>query len=134
MIERLQEEPQLVAKCPNCGATYRYSEDDCYPIDGGVGFFCEDCGKEIIIKPMAQFKWPEMFWEFREGKGECKRPTDKEIQFMIDDVVKRLKESKELDNWTLTASGNVLVFGYKAEGGITVDVCFDYFEAEEFHD
>lgn len=134
MIERLQEKPQLVAKCPKCGAAYKYTEDDCYPIDGGVGFFCEDCSKEIIIKPMAQFKWPEMFWNFKKDEAKCNGLSDKEIQFMIDDVVKRLKESKELDNWTLTASGNALVFGYKSEDGITVDVCFDYFEAEEFHD
>ena len=83
---------------------------------------------------MRQFKWPEMFRNIKKDDVKCNGLPDKEIQFMVDDVAKRLKESKKLDNWTLTASGNALVFGYKTEDGITVDVCFDYFEAEEFHD
>lgn len=113
-----------ITKCENCYANFSYNDDDLYQVKGGLGFYCLNCSKPIVIRPMDNFKYPQVF-ERTDGKNL----NDEEINDMVKHVRDSLYASCEIVDFRIETEGNTLVLGYKDEDSINIFVAKDYSES-----
>lgn len=124
----LKEKNLSECVCPKCGCTIGYTNDDLYmSVDdnntSGLGLDCPNCRAVIITKKIAQDKWPDAFFSFKDGYS-C---SDQEIQKYIDLCVKELRKGDS--DYAYTGTGNTFIMANWDDDAIVVRVCRGYYEA-----
>lgn len=110
--------------CRNCFNDIVYFDSDVYMGDEGLGFDCPSCNNFVLVKKIAQNKYPEAFYDFSGGSYI----NNEGVQEFVDDCVDRLIR-KDLD-FTFTGTGNTMVFAtWEDDDLINVVVTQDYKEA-----
>lgn len=127
--------------CSRCGAMIEFDEQDMTTTDDGYRVKCPCCNLIIAVhsggynQPQDEeepepphFVWPDSFYHFGESTQAVKIP-DKEVQQMIDRIVKRFPELR-VGDFDIEATGDTTVLGLKYEDSNTVIVAKNYWEDE----
>lgn len=128
IVKRNQDYKEI--DCPRCHVKLRYTDDDTERLYNERGFVCPSCGHFVIAEFIKPFKFPESFLLTSENTGAVKM-SDDEIQQYVDDCVNCLRERKNegiKEDYTMSGSGNTIVFGFLDDDGISVYVAQNYYE------
>ena len=128
VIARDNKEETYEAKCPACGCTIEYTEEDLEDLDHGTGFYCPDCGEEIYHERFELHKFPRAFYRFGVNNGAV-AISDETIQMYINDVARVLKNAN-VGEFTCTGTGDTMVIGLKFEDEDHIIVAKNYWEEE----
>lgn len=112
MIKKKNEIKKEI-KCSHCNNEYIYENEDLIDVDEShLGFICPECGNQIIVKEISYTNFPDSFYHYGVSEGS-KNLTDKQIQNIVNSVVRELKEMKDNYGYFYTATGDTIVFGTK---------------------
>jgi DNA-directed RNA polymerase subunit RPC12/RpoP len=112
MIKKKNEIKKEI-KCSYCHNEYIYEDEDLIDVDEShLGFICPECGNQIIVKEISYTDFPDSFWHYDVTEG-ARKLTDKQIQNMVNSVVRKLKEMKDNYGYFYTSTGDTIVFGVK---------------------
>lgn len=116
--------------CPFCRAKLRYTDEDIEQVYNERGIVCPACEQFIAMEFVRPFKFPESFWLSSTDTGAVKM-SNVEIQQYVDDCVNCLRERENegiKEDYTMSGSGNAMVFGFLDDDGISVYVAQNYHE------
>ncbi len=120
-------ETKYYVVCPRCTSEFRVEQKE---LDLNHSFICPLCGHYINAHESNESKhtnkkltYPDDFFNFYQGEDV---PNDV-INDWVQNAVKVLQETP-LDNATCIGSGNTIVFAYRNDDDIVVNVCKDYAE------
>lgn len=123
--------------CDECGAELEYDAADIHVGWMGCEYVtCPNCNKETAIgdKRIQAPTWKATFHHTTSAENAVDIP-DHEVQTYVNKVVKNLCSDKwEVGQFSMTFTGNLLVFGVKWEDGIDIYVTKDYWEDNLFPD
>ena len=128
VIARDNKEETYEAKCPACGCTIEYTEEDLEDLDHGTGFYCPDCGEAIYQEQFKKYEFPKAFYHFG-GHDFSVAIDDKTTQKYINRVVDSLNEH-EIGDYTFVGSGDTIVIGLKNEDEDMIIVAKNYWEED----
>ena len=131
-VKRKDNEYRL--KCDECGAELEFNDKDTY--EGAYGCYyvtCPECknermvdGKECVDLDSHNIKFP---LHFVPPSQKAVNLADEKIQEYVRQCLKSLEDDDE--DWgvfSLTGSGNTMVFAFKYENEYIVYVTKDYYE------
>ena len=122
--------------CDNCESVMEVTKDDCYVGAWGMPqITCPVCGEECVVEELCG----EMAQEttsltvqypihFSKMPDKAYKVSDSEITDGVKYVLKMLEEDCVSEQYSLWATGNVMVFGTRTDDEISVYVCKDYDE------
>ena len=121
-------------KCDECGAELECNDKDAH--EGVYGCYyvtCPECGNECIVddKPCVELDSSNIQFplHFASPSSKAIKLEDEEIQKYGRQCLKSLENAKE--DWgvfSLTGTGNTMVFAFKYEDEYVVYVTKDYYE------
>ena len=127
-------QPPITTTCPNCHYTISYTPDEVERVDNeSMGVICPQCGGAIKTEHIEPFTFPDTF--FYCGTSEsavCL--SNEEVQSYIDIVKRKLQQELKVGQFTFTATGDTIVFGFKFEDEDQIIVAKNYWEDSIFHD
>ena len=110
--------------CHNCFNDIVYFDEDVYMGDYGLEIECPVCHDLILVKKIAQNKYPEAFCDFSGGF----HLSDERVQEYVDQCVDSLIKN-DMD-YTFTGTGDTMVFAtWEDEDAVNVVVTQNYKEA-----
>ena len=129
---KISEKPPIITTCPNCQYTISYTEDEIDRIGNeSMGVFCPQCGATIETEHIEPFTFPNTFYHC--GESENAMPlTDEEIQKYVNAVKRQLQQELKVGEFTFTATGDTIVFGFKFEDEDNIIVAKNYWEDSVF--
>lgn len=117
--------------CDECGAELEYDATDTYIGWMGVEYVtCPNCNRETMVndKRIQAPTWKATFHHVTSAENAVNIP-DHEVQTYVDKVVQNLcSDNWKVGEFSMTFTGNLLVFGVKWEDGIDIYVTKDYWE------
>lgn len=120
----------IVITCPHCQYKISYFKDEEERIENTkMGIFCPHCGEPIITQNIDPFVFPNTFVRYGEDEGAV-RITDEAVQILVNDVKKSLINDSQ--DYSISATGNTIVFGYNFEDEIVIYVARNYWEDSMF--
>ena len=128
---KIPEKRPIITTCPNCQYTISYTEDEVERVDDeGVGVLCPNCEEPIVTKRITPFTFPDTFYHF--GTNETSKLTNEETQHYVDIVKRQLQQELKVGEFTFTATGDTIIFGFKFEDEDKIIVSKNYWEDSVF--
>lgn len=134
MVKIIEPEIKHEAKCEKCGCLLSYEDEDVEKMVNECGIYCPNCEEWVVVKSVPPFTFPDSFYHVGVDFPNTVHLTDKDIKKYVNQCVKRLKESKETEDWDLFATGDTLITVFKDEESITCYVSKNYYETSEDFD
>lgn len=123
----------IITTCPHCQYTISYTEDEVDRVDNeSMGVYCPHCGGVIETEHVEPFTFPKTFFYFGEEK-DVEYLIDEKVQSYVDVVKRELQQELKVGEYTFTAIGNTIVFGFKFEDEDKIIVAQNYWEDSVFH-
>lgn len=110
-------------ECQHCHSVLRYTKDDVTFLYKESGFTCPSCNEFVLVNSARPFKYPESFEVCDATNAEAQ--SNQEIQELIDDVVKNLKDV----SFFYEGKGDTMVFGYRDDIGTSIYVTRNFYES-----
>lgn len=124
----------ITTTCPHCHYTISYTADEVERVsNNAVGVLCPQCAGVIETEHIEPFTFPKTFYHYGEGKNSS-HLTDKEIQSYVDIIKRKLQQELKVGDYTLTGTGDTMVFGFKFEDEDCIYVAQNYWEDSIFHE
>lgn len=134
MVRIIEPEIKFEVKCESCGRLLSYETEDVEKVVNEYGIYCPNCEEWVVVKSVPSFTFPDSFDHIGVDFPDTVRLSDKDIQRYVNQCVKRMRESKETEDWDLFATGDTLITVFKDEESITCYVSKNYYETFEDFD
>lgn len=116
----------IITTCSHCGYKISYTENEVERIENTkMGIFCPHCEEPIITQNVDPFTFPDTFVKYGEDEGAV-HITDKAVQILVNEVKKSLINNSQ--EYSFSATGDTIVFGYNFEDEIVIYVARNYWE------
>lgn len=123
----------ITTTCPHCHYIIAYTEDEIDRVDNeSMGVYCPYCGGVVETERIEPFTFPDTFYHF--GTNEASKLTDEETQHYVDIVKHKLQQELKVGEFTFTATGDTIIFGFKLEDEDMIIVAKNYYEDSVFHE
>lgn len=124
----------IVITCPHCHYAISYAVDEVEHVDNeSMGVYCPQCGGVIETEHVEPFTFPKTFFYFGEGK-DAEHLIDEKVQSYVDIVKRELQQELKVGEYTFTAIGNIIIFGFKFEDEDKIIVAQNYWEDSVFYE
>ena len=134
IIEDVKEERRC--KCPHCGCTIGYEEEDVSPMKNGFGIICPKCDENIILEHCCPYEFPKTFYHFGDSQN-ANHISDEQINQWIKNGLHAMKMNRKNEDGDLwyTGSGDTEIWMYREDAdSICVNVAQNYYSASVDYD